>query len=437
MLQLIELNEINFDLVQRYIENGADLPNLKKLLSEENYLSSSESVYENLEPWIQWPSVHTGKVFDEHKVFRLGDAVKYSGKQLFEHIESHGYKVGNLSAMNVANRLVNPAFFVPDPWTNTPSDSSFLSRALSKAISQSVNDNTGGKITLQSAIYFGIASLLLVPPTRYVRIAKKLIWALRKPWRKAMFLDVLLVEYFRTLVKRKRPDFSSLFLNAGAHIQHHYMLSASILHNNHFSNPEWYVEKGADPLLEAYQQYDELIAILTESKSANYIIATALSQTPCEKPVFYYRLSNHASFLKLLKLDFLSVEPRMTRDFLVHFADDKTRDVAVKHLQELKIDGVPIFNKIDKRPNELFVTMDYAQEITSETRLDHNQLLDSDFSMKDHVNFVAIKNGEHQEKGYVFFAPELKGVTFRNGDHVAKLYDVIMSQFPKQDIVTK
>ena len=96
-----------------------------------------------------------------------------------------------------------------------------------------------------------------------------------------------------------------------------------------------------------------------------------------------------------------------------------------------------IFNKIDKRPNELFVTMDYAQEITSETRLDHNQLLDSDFSMKGHINFVAIKNGEHQEKGYVFFAPELTGVTFQNGDHVAKLYDVIMSQFPKQDIVTK
>ena len=56
----------------------------------------------------------------EHKVFRLGDAVKYHGAQLFEEIERRGYSVGNLSAMNAVNRLKRPAFFVSDPWTDTP-----------------------------------------------------------------------------------------------------------------------------------------------------------------------------------------------------------------------------------------------------------------------------------------------------------------------------
>ena len=87
MLFLIELNEINFDLVHKYIESGAKLPNLCSLWKE-RALSSSEKIYEHLEPWIQWPSVHTGKTYDEHQIFRLGDADKFNGLQIFEEIEN-------------------------------------------------------------------------------------------------------------------------------------------------------------------------------------------------------------------------------------------------------------------------------------------------------------------------------------------------------------
>ena len=75
-------------------------------------------------------------------------------------------------------------------------------------------------------------------------------------------LDLALAEYFVGLVKRKKPEFSTLFLNAGAHIQHHYMLSSLVLTNTAFRNPDWYVEPGADPLLEVYQQYDEILGRL-------------------------------------------------------------------------------------------------------------------------------------------------------------------------------
>ena len=87
---LIELNEINFDLVDAYIASGVHLPNLMKLLTKGALESSSEETYEHLEPWIQWPSVHTGKAYKEHQVFRLGDAVNYQGTHLFEDIESRG-----------------------------------------------------------------------------------------------------------------------------------------------------------------------------------------------------------------------------------------------------------------------------------------------------------------------------------------------------------
>ena len=431
-LMLIELNEINFDLVRRYLISGTNFPNLAQLIRQGERTSLSEEDYENLEPWIQWPSVHTGRTYNEHQVFRLGDAVKYEGTQLFEEIEERGYSVGNLSAMNVANRMQEPAFFIPDPWTDTSADSSFVSRALAQAISQTVNDNASGKVTAQSAINLAFASIALIPPRRYFWFLKKLFWALRRPWRKAIFLDLLLAEYFTTLVKRKKSDFATLFLNAGAHIQHHYMLSSSVLNDTAYRNPDWYVEAEADPLLEVFRQYDEILGRLMRLPNARYIIATGLSQKPFDRPVFYYRLRNHADFLELLDIKFLSVEPRMTRDFLIRFVDDNAKGKALEKLSSLTIDGFRVFGHLDERTNEVFVTMDYPFEISSDTVLDLNEFLGASFNFAEHVNFVAIKNGEHQGKGFVFIDPRLDGAEFKDGDHVAKLFDTIMSQFPDQ-----
>ena len=42
-------------------------------------------------------SVHTGKSFNDHKVFRLGDITSSTEKQIFEILESNGLKVGAVS----------------------------------------------------------------------------------------------------------------------------------------------------------------------------------------------------------------------------------------------------------------------------------------------------------------------------------------------------
>jgi len=86
-LILIGLNEINFDIANTYIERGEYLPGFKKLIERGITNTESEPEYENLEPWIQWPSVHTGKTFDKHKVFRLGDFVNSTDDQFFEQVE--------------------------------------------------------------------------------------------------------------------------------------------------------------------------------------------------------------------------------------------------------------------------------------------------------------------------------------------------------------
>ena len=52
----IELNELNIDWIKHYISNG-ELKNFKKLFDNYQIIeTTSESRYEELEPWIQWPS---------------------------------------------------------------------------------------------------------------------------------------------------------------------------------------------------------------------------------------------------------------------------------------------------------------------------------------------------------------------------------------------
>ena len=106
-LILLELNEINFDLVAEYIAIFPDrFPAIERLLSGCSIRTTSEQNYADLEPWIQWPSVHTGLTYREHGIFRLGDIVSSNSPQIFECIEKEGYGVGVVSAMNAEIDLI-------------------------------------------------------------------------------------------------------------------------------------------------------------------------------------------------------------------------------------------------------------------------------------------------------------------------------------------
>ena len=74
------------------------------------------------------------ETFNEHKIFRLGDFVNSCDEQFFEKVERAGFLVGAVSPMNASNKLKNPAYFIPDPWTKTPSDGSFFSKSITEAI---------------------------------------------------------------------------------------------------------------------------------------------------------------------------------------------------------------------------------------------------------------------------------------------------------------
>jgi len=399
---LLGLNELNFDYINFYINQGL-LPNFKKIFKIQPPIKTvSENEYKLLEPWVQWVTVHTGKSFDQHKVFRLGDIVNHPElSQLFEELETEGHSVGAVSPFNADNRIKNPAYFVPDPWTKTEATGNWVVKALYQAVHQSVNDNAKSKLNLKSMISLGLGLLLYVPISRWFHYVRTVLNA-KKPGAKALILDSLLADVHLTLWKKYKPDFSNLFLNSGAHIQHHYLFNSKAYQGN-LKNPDWYCPTGYDPLIQILSEYDKQIGKLLKLKNVKLIVATGLHQQPHEHLTFYWRLKEHVKFAEMIGIEnFSEILPRMSRDFLVKFnkeTDAKNAENLLNSFHASKED-IKIFD-VDNRGTSLFVELVYPNDIHESDSIyskESNLKLEK---FKSYLAFVAIKNGEHNGIGYL------------------------------------
>lgn len=396
---LVGLNEINFEYVESYIKMGY-LPNFKKIFNDYGYqYTTSEKTYELLEPWIQWVTIHTGKTYEEHQIFRLGDIVEHPHlKQLWNLAEEKGLSVAAISPFNARNDLKNPLFFVPDPWTKTKISGSPLLQDLGKAVAQAVNDNAQEKIDTSSIFAFLKGAIKYIPISKifhYLTIISKI----KKPGAKAIFLDSFLADIFMNEWKNTKPDFSSLFLNTGAHVQHHYMFNSKA-YTGKFENPEWYCPKNYDPLLEVLKNYDSVLGELLTLNTRLFIL-TGLHQKPHEHLTFYWRLKDHKESLKTMGIEiFDEVLPRMSRDFLINCSSE----VDAKNAQTLlesytsKKENMPIFT-VDNRGKSLFIELTYSNDVNDTFEM-FSSLTQKTLHLKPLIAFVAIKNGEHDGIGY-------------------------------------
>ena len=433
-LLLIQLNEINFDLVDRYLlaSKKNKFTNLRSIKKTYKFFNTfAESEYKNLEPWIQWVSIHIGKDFNQHKIFRLGDIVNYPSKrQIFEIIEDKGFKVGAISPMNADNRLKNPAYFISDPWTDTHADNSSFSKRLSKMLKQTVNDNASGTLSFNSVLTI----LEIIFKTLHYKktsfLIKLIFSSIFKPWKKALVLDYLIHLIHIYFLKKKLPNFSSIFLNAGAHVQHHYFFNTKHIKDLP-KNPKWYIDSSSDPIEEMLEVYDQIIGdYLKFSKNDNQLlISTGLRQVPYNIIKFYYRLKNHSSFLNKIGLKFLKVLPRMTRDFEITFDNDIDLINAKRILENIKCKkkNLNIFSEIEERNKSLFVILTYPHEVKKNDYIIVND--DVTLNFQNEVLFVAIKNGMHDSKGYVFCSPNCNFKIPSESVHVSQLHDMILSYF--------
>jgi hypothetical protein len=398
-LFLVELNELNFEFVNQYSTAG-QLRCFSKLIGQHGVGTTvSETEYENIEPWIQWVSAHTGKTYHEHRIFRLGDIVDSDVEQIWEVLERNGVAVGAVSPMNAINRLVKPCFFVPDPWTLSPISADRATKALYQAVRQAVSNNAAGGLTMDSVVGLLAGFVRHVPIHRwnqYVHLAAR---SLTRPWLRAIALDELIGDLFLSLVRKHRPQFATVFFNAGAHIQHHYLFN-STAYRGERTNPKWYVPGGEDPVLEIYKVYDNFMRRLLERHpQVRIVIATGLHQVPYPRETYYWRLKDHDRFLNWAGIRFASTAPLMSRDFVVHCSgpEEALQSAALLEAARLSGDTKQVFD-VDNRGDSLFCTLVFDGDIEPGRIIAVNGR-ETDFH--EHVAFVALKNAHHNGLGYL------------------------------------
>lgn len=397
----LELNELNFHFVKGYVEKG-HLPAFRKLFETcQLFETHSEKDYPFLEPWIQWPTVYNGKTYGEHGIFRLGDTVNHEHMQIWEDLESQGLTVGAISPMNAANRCKNPDFFLPDPWTVTKTTADPKLNKLYELVRLTVNRNASDELsTIRLARQLIPAALPFIGGVNIKRYLQILPMALRHKWAKAGVLDRLLCDVFLSLIKSKGTQFASIFLNAGAHIQHHHMFDSSA-YVGELRNPSWYssaADGAIDPLLFIYGVYDLILSDLLSRPDLHVLITTGLSQTPNPRERYQYRIVEFDTFLARLGIKDAEVHPRMSRDFMLEFPTLEAGAAAKKRMEAITCRGKPLFS-IEDRGLTFFCQVAYFGPPEGLAEIEHDGAV-HDYS--DDLVLVSIENGIHQTIGYHF-----------------------------------
>lgn len=397
-LIIIELNELNFDLVGKCVSRGV-FPAFSKIIKFSKETSSEEK-YELLEPWIQWVSIRTGLSASQHGVFRLGDLLPSKFSQYYEKVEDMGFSVGAIAPINAVNRLKNPNYFIGDPWTDIVTDGSWWSKKISTTISELVRGNAVKKYSIFIYINFLIILLKFAKLENLHLYVIAILGILRKKkWYRALLLDLVLHDIHTYFLLSKPANLSTLFLNAGAHIQHHYLMSSIEGHGGSSAYSSGVEVNGDNPVRDCINFYEKILLQYLSMKDCDLVIATGLSQLPYDRVKYYYRLTNHSDFLGLIGVKFSRVRPLMSRDFWIDFDNPEYLKLATQLLAKITINNKVMFSEFCAQGSSLFVTLSYPDQINEE---DLCVIDGSSFPVGKLVSFVAIKNGMHCGKGYIF-----------------------------------
>jgi hypothetical protein len=454
-LIFLQLNELNFNYVQAYAELG-HLPNFTRLFVEHGYQRTiSESEHRLANPWIQWPTVHTGLDYAEHGIFRLGDIVELDRSDIYQTLEENGVSVAAISPFNASNRTRNSAFFVPDPWTPTRFDGSRDLKYIYEALVAVTRDYARGHIGPVAGMKLAAGAAANLNPSALPTYLKAVsAYIAGQKWWRAVICDQLLTDVFVRHWQLSQPDFSTLFLNGGAHLQHHYLFS-SAAYQGERKNPDWHVAAGEDPLLDILKVYDTAIGRFMRLAEGNrLIIATGLHQEPHERPTFYYRLTDPASFLKEIGVGFDELLPLMTEDFVLKYPDAAAAARAERKLLSARSIDVPdifyletgdspvrtlrtapeIFH-VENRGDSLYVQLKPTSELLHpDTRVCCGNMVVENFA--DLVALAQVKNTHHEGTGYYTDTDFLKG-ELPESFPLRNIFDIILHHFaiapPGQD----
>jgi hypothetical protein len=346
---LIEFNELAPTLMAKFIAAGK-LPNFKRLQDEsEVYLTDAGEEPPNLEPWIQWVSVHSGLTFPEHGIFHLGDGDKLKAKCIWDVLSQANYRVGVCGSMNVRyDRPIN-GYVLPDPWTTGSHPFPDTLLPYFKFVQRNVQEYTNERVPLSLSDYIQFLYFMVTHGLSFWTV-KSIISQLfleaggKHRWKRAQILDKLQFDVFRWYHKKTRPHFSTYFSNSTAHLQHMYWrnMEPGLFKVKPTAGEQAEFDQA---ILSGYQEMDQLIArfLALADDQTTLVFATALSQQPCliyedQGAKQFYRPREFEDVLSFAGITAAhKVFPVMSEQFHIYFDGEQEAIDAEQKLRALRL----------------------------------------------------------------------------------------------------
>lgn len=413
----LELNELCPALLDRWMEEGY-LPNFKRLYEQSAVFTTEADVHDpgQLEPWIQWYSIHSGLPFEDHKVFHLTDGARAPFDDIYKILREAGRTVGCFASMNVAPFAEKGSFFVADPWSEkgdaSPSELNIYNRFVSYNVRE--YSNAANRMTASDYMSFltfmGSHGLRTKTVSKIIQqLAGEKMGERKQSWERVAILDALQFDVFRSYYKKYKPDFASFFLNSVAHLQHSYW---------RHMDPEAFSVRPSDKeiatygnaIRTGYQHMDKLVGdfmVLAKEQNATLMMMTALSQQPFLKyedrgGQHFYRLHNVDTFLRRLGIETVKVDPTMTHQYLARFSSADVAQAAKERILKLRVeDGRTVFDfaPVEEHPDGLYFGCQISNQLPDDAVIiDDTNNEPIPFS-KLLYKIEAIKSGRHHPDG--------------------------------------
>ncbi len=354
-VMMIEFNELVPRLMGRWIADGS-LPNFKALRDRSVQFITEVDVASpwELEPWIQWYSIHTGLSYDQHGVFHLTDGPRANHRDIFDVLGDAGFKLGSCGSMNVRSFPAGRGFYIADPWCDgqsaQPAELNVFQRFISQYVREYSNPDRASSVSAAQFVAFmtahGLSARTIAQTVN--QLVRERVKDKKLSWQRAAILDRLCMDVFKHLYRRHRPDFATFFSNSTAHLQHSYW---------RHMEPEAFKIKPAASQIElyggaikyGYQAQDRLIgeALSLAGPRDLIVFATGLSQQPFLRKEdsggqLFYRPRNVEDLLAKLEIAPAKIEPVMTHQFRLSFASPQDREAAARVFAGLRCDGAPM-----------------------------------------------------------------------------------------------
>ncbi|MGB7184611.1 MAG: hypothetical protein WBD51_21950, partial [Burkholderiaceae bacterium] len=296
--------------------------------------------------------------FKEHGIYDLGDGHKLRAPRLWDIASNAGKRVWICGSMNagVFGGGVSGAI-LPDPWATglkpyPEKDFEDFFRYVQTSVQEYTRNDL--PLTLKDHLKFGLFMLRNGLSTETIKRTIKQLISERGSgkfhWRRAMILDRLMWDLFRSRWKKEKPHYSTLFLNSTAHLQHYHWRN---MDPSQFKIQPSDAEQAEfhDAILQGYQAMDRIVQDalqLVEGTNTSLVMMTALSQQPLNSydetgGKLLYKAIDPNALQRFAGIENCGrYEPVMAEEFRLKFASDEAAAAAQEKLLALMLGDKPV-----------------------------------------------------------------------------------------------